>query len=46
MLHAKHPEWSEWKVMTHERKIWKRLTQKQVYLLGKRLFNRKWKERE
>jgi hypothetical protein len=46
LLHNKHPEWSETKVMRTERKLWKRLTQKQAYLLGKRLFNRKWKTEE
>lgn len=42
LIHVKHPDWSETKVIKMERKIWKRMTHKQVFYLGKRLFSRKF----
>ena len=44
LLHVKHWDWSERKVMRMEKKIWDRMSQKQIFFLGKRLFNRKWRE--
>ena len=46
LLHLKHPDWSETRVMNYERKTWKRMTYKQAFALGKRLFNRGFEEAE
>ena len=43
-LHLKYPEWSETRVLKTEREIWKRMSNRQVFELGKRLFNRKWSD--
>lgn len=45
-LHLKHPDWKEWRVLREERRVWKRLTHKQIHQIGRRLFNRKFKEDE
>lgn len=43
-IHLNHPDWTETRVLRQERLIWKKLTHKEIFLLGKRLFNRKWKD--
>jgi len=44
LLHLKHPEWSEKRVITGTRKAWKRLTAEQKFALGHLLFRsyEKW----
>jgi hypothetical protein len=37
LLHAEHPEWSEWKVQREERAGWKRLTWREKAILYKQL---------
>ena len=42
LIHLENPRWSETKVLQTERRLWKRMTQEEVFLLGKRLFSRKF----
>ncbi len=43
LLHKIHPDWRETPALHREDYIWPRLTAEQKVLLGKKLFNRRWR---
>ena len=43
-VHALYPKWLERKVLTTERRMWKRLTRKQKFLLNRKLFHRSFRD--
>ena len=43
LIHAEHPEWGETRVRRETTKRWRKMTYYQIYLLGRRLFNREWR---
>jgi len=44
-IHLLHPKLSERNVRKYERYVWNSLTAKQQFLLGKKLYNGKWRTR-
>jgi len=46
LLHLEHPTWSETRILKAERRIWKKMTHEEIFLLGKRLFSRKFERWE
>jgi hypothetical protein len=42
LIHNEYPHLSEKQVRAMERRLWKKMTQEDIFRLGKRLFNRKY----
>lgn len=43
LIHMEHPDWLEKKVLKVMERRWNRMSTRQRFELGKKLFNRKWR---